>query len=235
MGVGGRSQSPSPLLDRIVTRVGESGTFFLLLVTVVGCASHGDVRVQVDRLGTAQDQVAELQSRLESLDAEIERSEAALAASREELEAAQAEAALASEQARRAEAATTGDLTAETVFRVDGVGFEPGTSTLTEASRIVLDQLADRLRAENAAYFLEVQSFDGDGSKSSLAAVRVDAVRRYLHDAQGLPLHVFSAVSAGRSPGLADGGVGAAADPLGEMPPVDGEVAILVVRDQPRR
>jgi outer membrane protein OmpA-like peptidoglycan-associated protein len=212
----------------------KSGTFFLLILAVVGCATRGDVSEQVDRLGAANERVTALQSRLDSLNAEIERSETALAASREALAAAQAEAALASEQARRAEAIANGNLAGETVFRVDGVGFERGTSTLTEASRIMLDQLADRLRAENAAYFLEVHSFDAEPSKSALAAARVDAVRRYLHDTRGLPLHSVSALSAATTSHGKEVGTDGAADPLVEAPAADGQLAIRVIRDQPK-
>jgi hypothetical protein len=216
-----------------VTWIGESGTFFLLVVTLIGCASRGDVRDEVDRLGAAQQQVTGLQARVDSLNQEIARSEAALAASHERLAAAQAEAARASEQARRAEASATGNLSGETVFRVDGVGFEPGTSILTEASRILLDQLAGRLRAENAAYFLEVQAFDVDAATSSVSAARVDAVRRYLHEEQGLPLHSLSALTTTAGARHA-AGAGASGDPLGDTATADGQLAIVVVRNQPK-
>ena len=171
--------------DRVLAGIGEAGTFFLLVLAVAGCATSGQVREEVDRLGEAEQRLAELQARLDSLTAEIDREESALAARQEELAAAQAQAALASEQARRAQASASGNLSGETVFRVDGVGFEPGTSTLTEGSRLLLDQLVDRLRAENAAYFLEVQS-DPEEASSALGAARVDAVRRYLHDGSWL-------------------------------------------------
>jgi hypothetical protein len=228
------SRSTSDRRRRVVTRSRESGTFFLLVLALLGCASRGDVGEEVDRLGAASERMAGLQPRLDSLNAEIERAEIALAASREELAAVQAEAALASEQARRAESSASGGFAGETVFRVDGVGFEPGTSTLTETSRILLDQLAARLRAENAAYFLEIQTIDGASSESSLAAARLDAVRRYLHEAQGLPLHSFSAVSGATEPHVAEARVGAAADPLAETGAADGRLAILVIRDQPK-
>ncbi len=198
--------------DRLLAAIGESGTFSLLLLTMVSCASRGEVREQVDRLGEADQRVAELQSRVESLTAQIDREETALAARREELAAAHEQVVLADDQARRAQASTSGNLSGETVFRVDGVGFELGTSELTDESKLLLDQLADRLRAENAAYFLEVQSFE---ASSALGMARVDAVRRYLHFERGLPLHSLSVVTA--TPG---GG--------------DGRLAVLVVRDQPR-
>ena len=167
-------------LDRALAGIGEAGTFFLLVLAAAGCATSGQVREEVDRLDEAEQRLAELQTRLDSITAEIDREESALAARQEELAAAQSQVALASEQARRAQASASGNLAGETVFRIDGVGFEPGTSTLTEGSKLLLDQLVDRLRAENAAYFLEVQSDPGEAS-SPLGAARVDAVRRYLH------------------------------------------------------
>jgi outer membrane protein OmpA-like peptidoglycan-associated protein len=172
----------------------------------------------VDRLDEAEQRLAGLQSRLDSITAEIDREESALAARQEELAAAQSQAALATEQARRAEASASGNLAGATVFRIDGVSFEPGTSRLTEASRLLLDQLVERLRAENAAYFLEVQSDPGEAN-SPLGHARVDAVRRYLHLDHGLPLHSVGAVTGTSVAALASG---------------DGQLAILVVRDLPQ-
>jgi outer membrane protein OmpA-like peptidoglycan-associated protein len=202
---------------------------------VSGCATGRQVREEVDRLGESEQRLAGLQVRLDSLTAEIDREESALAARREELAAAQAQAALAGEQALRAEATASGNLSGETVFRLEGVGFVPGTSKLTEDSRLLLDQLADRLRAENVAYFLEVQS-DPEEAGTALGASRVDAVRRYLHEDHGLPLHSFGAVAA--TPGAADppdaSATAEAADPLVAPTDGDGQLAILVIRDQPK-
>ena len=222
--------------DRVLAGIGKAGTFFLLVLVAGGCATSGQVRQEVDRLRESEQRLAGLQARLDSLIAEIDRGESALAARREELAAAQAQAALAAEQALRAEAIASGNLSGETVFRLDGVGFEPGTSKLTEGSRLLLDQLADRLRAENTAYFLEVQS-DPQQAGSALGAARADAVRRYLHEDHGLPLHSVGAVAA--MPGAAhppevSAPTAAVDDPLGPPGDGDGQLAILVVRHQPK-
>jgi hypothetical protein len=227
--------STSPTLHRLVTSTRKAGIFFLLALGIVGCASRGDVREGLDRLDPEEQRMATLQARLDSLQSEIQRSEAALAASAEELAAARAEAALASEQAARAEAAATGNLAGETVFRVDGVGFEPGTSILTETARTLLDQLADRLRAENAAYFLEIQSFDRDTATISLGVARVDAVRRYLHEARGFPLHSIRGVAATASAPHAVGEIANSDDPGPGPVAVADELTIVVVRDLPQR
>jgi outer membrane protein OmpA-like peptidoglycan-associated protein len=225
------------VFDRLLAGIGETGTFFLLVLVAGACATNSQVREEVGRLGETEQRLAGLQSRLDSLTEEIESKEAALAARGEELAAARAQAALALEQARRAQAAASGNLSGETVFRLDGVGFEPGTSRLTEGSRLLLDQLVDRLRAENAAYFLEVQS-DPEEAGSALGAARVDAVRRYLHEDRGLPLHSVGAVTGTRQathpPGVSADAEASAVDPLVMPTGGDGQLAILVVRDQPQ-
>ena len=221
--------------DRVLAGIGEAGTFFLLILAAEGCATSGQVRQEVDRLGESEQRLAGLQARMDELTAEIDREESVLATRGEELAAARAQAALASEQALRAQATASGNLSGETVFRVEGVGFEPGTSRLTDASRLLLDQLADRLRAENAAYFLEVQS-DPEEAGSALGAARVETVRRYLHEDHGLPLHSVGAVAA--APGAAHtlevSAATDAADALVAPPAGDGQLAIVVVRDQPK-
>ena len=116
------------------TVIRETGTFFLLVLAMAGCATRGRVDQEVGSLAARDQKLAELESRLASLEAAIEESETALVTSRSELAAAQERAALASDHARRAEAGAGGHLLGETVFRLDGVAFEPGTAALTADS-----------------------------------------------------------------------------------------------------
>src|SRR5687767_4241238 len=142
-----------------LTRIGETGTFFLLVLLMLGgCASKGQVREEVSRLSAQEAKLVRLESELAELEIAIAQEDAAVAASQGRFEEAQATAAQAAEEASRAEAAAAGGLMGEPVFRLDGLRFEPGTAALTSESKILLDQLADRLRAEDVAYYVEIQT-----------------------------------------------------------------------------
>jgi outer membrane protein OmpA-like peptidoglycan-associated protein len=217
-----------------MAKIGESGTFYLLLMpmALLGCATPGLVRERVAQLeGSRQSTLARLEAQLAALDDEIARRDEALRARAHELDALRSQALLASESVALAEEQARGRLLGETVFRVEGIRFEPASAVLTEASRDLLDQLAERLRMENAGYFLEVQASARESTGGGrLGAARAEAVRRYLHLDRGLPLHAMSTVTA------PDGARGLAGEAL-ERDPVlepdledDPRVAVVVVR-----
>jgi hypothetical protein len=216
--------------NKLLTLIRETGTFYLLLASLAGCASRGQVREDVTRLDEAQRaDVQRLETRLDALTQAIEEQERVLEARRTEVADASSQALLASDQARRAEAQAQGDLLGEAVFRVEGLRFEPGTPILTAESKAQLDGLVERLRAEDAGYFLELQS-RGDGGAGELEVDRAEAVRRYLHDARGVPLHAMSTLAAAGTAGTAPD-----ASVL-EVEPAPGEsaLAVVVVRPSPR-
>lgn len=126
---------------------------------------------------------------------------AALAGSREQVQDLSARADLALARAREAKAAARGSLLLETVYVIDKIRFPPGSAALDDRARSVLDQLAERLRVEDAGYYIEVQGHaDGLGSEEDdlrLGRERAEAVRHYLHREKGLPLHRIDAVSLG--------------------------------------
>jgi outer membrane protein OmpA-like peptidoglycan-associated protein len=228
----------------MLTEIRKSGTFYLLLAVLAGCATRGMVRHEVSRLEAREASLAGLQSRLDSLTAAIEEEGKLLQARGEQVASASSQALLASDQATDAEAQARGHLLGEAVFRVGGLRFEPGTAILTAESRTVLDQLVERLRAEDAAYYLEVQSRatnGADGRAEGLEGARAEAVRRYLHGDRGLPLHALSTLAtAGELPSSAPAVAGAleaeeAASML-EIEPAAGEaaLAVVVVRPFPR-
>jgi outer membrane protein OmpA-like peptidoglycan-associated protein len=179
----------------MLTRIRETGTFYLLVACLAGCATRGQVRNDVAELDRDQQAGLErLESRLASLTEAIEQEGTRLEARRSEVAEASSQALLASDQARAAEAQAHGDLLGEAVFRVEGLRFEPGTAILTAEARTMLDQLVERLRAEDAGYYLEVQSRGRSGG--GLESERAEAVRRYLHHDRGVPLHAVSTLAA---------------------------------------
>jgi len=226
---------------RALTRIRESGTFFLLLLpALLGCASKGQVSREIERLSARAAEVERLESELTDLTMAIEQKEADLAASQEKLTEVQSVAAQAQEQARLAEATAAGGLMGEQVFRLEGLGFEPGGTVLTSESKALLDQLAVRLRAENVAYYLEIQAPpEPAGRGSVLAAARAEEIRRYLHVDQGLPLHAVGTVAGpsrlAPAPEMAsDGQALLEIEPEEGSKPSESQLAILVVRGQPK-
>ena len=226
---------------RPLTRIRESGTFFLLfLLTLLGCASKGQVGREVERLSSRAAELEGLESELADLTVAIEQQEADLAASQEKLAELQSVAAQAQEQARLAQATAAGGLMGERVFRLEGLSFEPGRTVLTVESKALLDQLADRLRAEDVAFYLEIQAPpEPAGHGSVLAAARAEEIRRYLHVDQGLPLHAVGTVAGpsrlAPAPEMAsDGQALLEIEPEEGSTPSESQLAILVVRGQPK-
>lgn len=226
---------------RVLTRIRESGTFFLLFLSVLlGCASKGHVGREVQRLSERAAELQRLQSELADLELAIEQKEGELQASQEKMAEVQSIAGRAGEQARLAEANAAGSLLGEQAFRLEGLSFEPGGTVLTAESKAQLDQLADRLRAEDVAYYLEIQAPpEPVGRGSELAAARANEIRRYLHVDQGLPLHAVGTVSGPSrhepSPELAsDGQALLEVEPEEGSAPQSSQLAILVVRGQPK-
>jgi outer membrane protein OmpA-like peptidoglycan-associated protein len=221
-----------------MARIGETGTFYLLLMPMAlfGCASPGFVRERVAHLEAGQqEQVERLEAELAAINDRIAREDEALRERAQEVDALRAQAVLAGEGAMHAAAQAGGQLLGEAVFRVEGLRFEPATAMLTPSSRFLLDQLAERLRVENAGYFLEVQaSSSGSGAGGDLGTARAEAVRRYLHVDRGLPLHALSTVTAPRgSPDFA--GEEIVYDPVLEPELAhDPRVAVVVVRPFPK-
>jgi hypothetical protein len=238
--------------NRTVKWIREAGSFYLLLISLVpslaGCATRGQVRDQMAILDAKQASLERLQARLDELGQAIDREEIELRSRQDLLAEARAQALLASDQAREAEVRAAGRLLGETVFELDGIGFDPGTSTLTAESRTLLDQLAERLRAEDASYYLEVQSrragagmVANGGGGVELARARAEAVRRYLHVDRGLPLHALSAMAAPDAPAPAPaepGVLGAETSAAAlALEPVEEEpvAVVVVVRPFPRQ
>lgn len=72
------------------------------------------------------------------------------------------------------------------------VPFETGTATLTADARARLDGMYESLLAHARDFYLDVQGHtDRTGSEAAnhrLAELRAEAVRRYLHQAKGVPM-----------------------------------------------
>lgn len=163
-----------------------------------GCATKKYVRQETGVVGARVDdvegQVEEAQTRLNTHERQIG-------------EASQT----AQEALRRAQEAgklAEGKLLYETVLTDEKVKFGFDTSDLSPQAEAALDEFAGQLKNENKSVYIEIQghtdSVGSDKYNEELGMLRAEAVRRYLNQTHGIPLHRINIISYGETAPLAD-------------------------------
>lgn len=163
------------------------------LVATSGCATKkyvrqetGAVQGRVDEVST---QVEETQTRLNATDQRVG----------EVSQTAQEALQRAVEAGKLAE----GKLLYETVLTDDKVRFGFNRAELSEEARAAVDEFAGQLKQENTGVYVEIQGHtDNVGSEDyneDLGLSRAEAVRRYLNQEHGFPLHRINVISYGES------------------------------------
>ena len=178
----------------------------LLAVAVFssGCATKKFVRTEV---GAANDptnaRVDDVESRLEVTQSEIDKTNRRNVEQDADISEASKTAQDALNRAIAAGKLAEGTLVSETVFNNDQVRFKINTSDLTDDSKAALDTFAAPLISENRSIYLEIQGHtDSSGPEAynyQLGEQRAEAVRRYLNQQHGFPLHRMSVISYGES------------------------------------
>lgn len=96
----------------------------------------------------------------------------------------------------------------ETVFTDEKVKFGFDTSDLSPEGQAALDEFATTLKNENKNVYIEIQGHtDNVGSEDyneELGLLRAEAVRRYLNQKHGFPLHRINVISYGETAAVAD-------------------------------
>lgn len=169
-----------------------------------GCATKKFVRTEV---GAANDptnaRVDDVESRLEATQSEIDKTNQRNTEQDTEITQASQTAKDALDRAIAAGKLAEGTLVSETVFNNDQVRFKINTSELTDEGKAALDTFAEPLIAENRSIYLEIQGHtDSSGPEAynyQLGEQRGEAVRRYLNQQHGFPLHRMSVISYGES------------------------------------
>jgi peptidoglycan-associated lipoprotein len=169
-----------------------------LLVGTTGCATKKYVRQETGAVGTrvdnVQGQVEEAQTRLNTHERQI--GEVSTTA-QEALKRAQEAGKLAE-----------GKFLYETVLTDDKVKFGFDTSDLSPEAQSAVDEFASQLKTQNKNVYIEIQGHtDSVGSETyneELGLLRAEAVRRYLNQKHGFPLHRINVISYGESAAIAD-------------------------------
>ncbi len=168
------------------------------LVGTTGCATKKYVRQETGTVNTrvddVQGQVEQAQTRLNEHDKQIGDI-----------------STTAQDALRRAQEAgklAEGKFLYETVLTDDKVKFGFDTADLSPEGQAAIDLFADQLKSENKNVYIEIQGHtDNVGSEKyneELGLLRAEAVRRYLNQKHGFPLHRINVISYGESAGVAD-------------------------------
>lgn len=168
------------------------------LVGTTGCATKKYVKQETGAVNTrvddVQGQVEEAQTRLNTHDQQIG----------DVSKTAQDALRRAQEAGKLAE----GKFLYETVLTDDKVKFAVDTADLSPEGQAAIDEFAGQLKSENKNVYIEIQGHtDSTGSEKyneELGLLRAEAVRRYLNQKHGFPLHRINVISYGESAGVAD-------------------------------
>jgi outer membrane protein OmpA-like peptidoglycan-associated protein len=174
-----------------------------------GCATKkyvskevGAVNQKVESLSESvernQERIGRAEESLQRHDGEIRRVDAKADEAGQLAASAHDEAAKAFQQA---EQAMKGKLLYEVTLSNDKVSFAFNASELSPDAQVLVDELAEKVKADNRGLWIEIEGHtDSTGEPSynkELGLKRAEAVRDYLYQAHGIPLHRISVYSFG--------------------------------------
>lgn len=170
------------------------------LIGTTGCATKKYVKQETGAVNTRVDEV---QGQVEQAQTRINTHEQRIG---EISKTAQEALQRAQEAGKLAE----GKFLYETVLTDEKVKFGFDTADLSPEAQAALDQFAQQLKTENKNVYIEIQGHtDNVGSEKyneELGLLRAEAVRRYLNQKHGFPLHRINVISYGESAPVADNG-----------------------------
>jgi outer membrane protein OmpA-like peptidoglycan-associated protein len=168
--------------------------------------SVGDVNTKVEALGQSieatQQATKENATRIEQVD-----QKAGQAGSAAQTAQTSATAARTAADAAAARAAAVETSVKRLIFQVvisdDEGNFEPGKADLPDDVRAKLDELATKLKANQAGNYIEIEGHtDSRGTPATndrLGLARAENVKRYLYETYQIPLHKMNVISFGES------------------------------------
>lgn len=180
-------------------------------VATGGCATRKYTRTQVaDSEARAAERIDGIETLIEESQDRLQDHERRLSEQRTEMGELSKTAQEALDRAVAAGKLAQGRLVYERVLSDESVRFGFDRAELSSEAMATLDAFAEELVAREAGVYIEIQGHtDSVGSESynlGLGAARAEAVRRYLNQRHGIPLHRTSVISYGESEPVADNG-----------------------------
>jgi peptidoglycan-associated lipoprotein len=168
------------------------------LVGTTGCATKKYVRQET---GTVNTRVDEVQGQVEQAQTRLNNHEGRIT----DISKTAQEAL---DRATQAGKLAQGKFLYETVLTDEKVKFGFDTSDLSPEGQAALDEFAGRIKDQNQGVYIEIQGHtDNVGSEKyneELGLLRAEAVRRYLNQKHGFPLHRINVISYGETSAIAD-------------------------------
>lgn len=196
------------------------GTWLVIFVAVAalgfGCATKKYVSKEVgavnQKVETLSDSVERNQERIGRNEDSINRQGGEIQRVDAKADEAGQLAASAHDEAERAfqqaDRAMKGKLLYEVTLSNDKVSFAFNASELSPDAQMLVDELAEKVKADNRGLWIEIEGHtDATGEPAynkELGLKRAEAVRDYLYQAHGIPLHRVSVYSFGEEVPVAD-------------------------------
>jgi outer membrane protein OmpA-like peptidoglycan-associated protein len=169
-----------------------------VLVGTTGCATKKYVKQEAGAVNT----------RVDDVQGQVEQAQTRLNTHEQRIGEISATAQQALDRAQAAGKLAEGKFLYETVLTDEKVKFGFDTSDLSPEAQAALDQFAEQLKSENKNVYIEIQGHtDNVGSEKyneELGLLRAEAVRRYLNQKHGFPLHRINVISYGETAAIAD-------------------------------
>jgi len=189
------------------SRTWSVGVALLLAVAATGCATKKYVKTETaavnSRVDTVQGQVEQTQTRLNDHEQRIAGNDQKIGQVSQQAGEASKTAQEALQRAQEAGKLAEGKLLYETVLTDDKVKFGFNKAELSSGAKTALDEFAAKIKADGKAVYIEVQGHTDnvgtDKYNQELGQARAEAVRRYLNQKEGLPLHRMNVISYGKS------------------------------------
>lgn len=175
-------------------------SLIVVLAGTTGCATKKYVKQETGAVNTRVDEVQ----------GQVEQAQTRLNTHEQRIGDISKTAQEALTRAQEAGKLAEGKFLYETVLTDEKVKFGFDTSDLSPEGQAALDEFADQLKSQNKNVYIEIQGHtDNVGSdkyNEELGLLRAEAVRRYLNQKHGFPLHRINVISYGESAPVADNG-----------------------------
>ena len=173
---------------------------------VSGCATKKYVQQET---GAVHTRVDDVETQVEQAQTDIRQTGERVGANERQIGEVSKTAQEALTRAQEAGKLAEGKLLYETVLTDEKVRFGFDKAELSDEAKAALDQFAQQLKGDyNRDVYVEIQGHtDGTGSDQynlELGLERAEAVRRYLNQQHGIPLHRISVISYGEAEPIAD-------------------------------